>query len=147
MKEKKYDQVIPTVDVVPWHPMSDKVLIIRKKNEPYFRFIGGHADVKDTSYENDAIREVKEETDVIVYNLTYVGSNFIYDPRWRDKKDKIRTILYLGTYRLGEAKPMDDVKGGEVKWVTFDQLWEMQFMPEHIILRDMLKSFLTNRKP
>lgn len=126
----RYPTVFTTVDVAIFN--GDKILLGRKKNEEKFRFIGGFADVNSNSFEEDAIREVAEETTLSIDGLTYVGSYAIDDWRYRKVSDKIRTIFFKGTYQFGRAEPKDDI--AEVKWFEFTKLTEDDIIPEHIIL-------------
>ena len=109
----QYPKVYPTVDIAVVDKKAKKILLVRKPTEEQFRLVGGFAEPNSESYEEDAKREVMEETGLEVEDLTYVGSFKVSD--WRYKGvDKIKTILFLATYVFGNAVANDDVC--EAKW-------------------------------
>lgn len=138
----KYPTVYTTVDVAIFD--VDQILLGRKPGEDLFRLIGGFADPSSPSFEADARREVAEETTSSITGLTYIGSFNIDDWRYRNSKDKIRTILFKATYEFGGAVAKDDLD--EVRWFKFSELTENDFIPEHRILFHALKQHLETYK-
>jgi len=137
----RYPTCYTTVDVAIIDPAKNRILMGRKENEPHLRFIGGFASPTSTSFEEDARREVMEETGVEVDGLEYIGSTFINDWRYRNEIDKIKTIFYLGTYVHGRPQANDDIQS--VEWVDMLDLKAgvVEVMPEHHVLVNMLINY------
>lgn len=114
--ENQYAAVHPTVDIAIYDKKNRKVLLARKPHESLYRFVGGFADVNSSSYEEDAVREVYEETGLKLCksDLLYIGSTLVDDWRYRSERNKIKTLLYVGFYKGGVPVPDDDI--AEVKW-------------------------------
>ena len=129
----RFFNAIPTVDVGLINIKNDnyKILLGRKKNEDKFRLFGGFVDVNDTSYENAAIRELKEEAGINIEfgNLKYITSCKIDDWRYRKEKQKIITNLYITEYLWGTPTPGDDIH--ELRWFNMNTLKKYDIMPEH----------------
>lgn len=135
----RYPTCYPCVDVAIIDYDRGMMLFGKKDGESHLRFIGGFADPKSPNYETDARREVMEETGVVVEDLTYVGSTLIDDWRYRKESDKIKTMLFLGSYMSGRPQAADDI--AHVEWVTISDLLagKIKIMPEHEVLVTMLK--------
>jgi len=137
----KYPQVFPTVDVAIFNEKGTELLMARKPNETKWRFIGGFADPKSESYEEDAIREVMEEADIEISAPEYVGSFFINDWRYKNSNDKVKTAFFQSTYVFGSPKAKDDVE--EVRWFPIKKLNEGNVVSGHTTL---LVALLAKRK-
>jgi len=124
------------VDIVIFNSDKTQVLLGRKKHQPNFRFIGGFSSVDSDSLEEDAVREVLEETHLIVSNPMYVGSRKVDDPRYHGTIHAIKTCLFVTVGTIGTPKADDDIY--EVGWFPVEQFRQMELMPEHTKLRDML---------
>jgi bifunctional NMN adenylyltransferase/nudix hydrolase len=139
----QYPAIAPTVDIAIVRKMSAEdepdLLLARKPTEQLLRFIGGFATPGCNSYEEDARREVKEESGVEIGDLYYVGSINVDDWRYRQEQNKIRTILFVTNYASGTPRGADDV--AEVRWVKLNKLQEEEIVPEH---RPLLRLLLTN---
>jgi len=120
-------KVYPTVDVAIIHclPQVTKILLCRKAGMSQWRFVGGFADPKSASYEEDAVREVREETTLEVYNLKYLGSRTINDWRYKDEVDSIKTIMFLAESTNMGARPNDDIV--DVRWFDVDDILNPQY--------------------
>lgn len=129
---QRYDTVVSTVDVAIWDADNKRVLLGRKRGEKEFRFIGGFCSPSSTSNEEDARREVLEETGVEMGSLTYLSSHNIDDWRFRGEADKIRTTFFLGRYMYGAPIAADDIH--EVRWFGYSELKPELFVPEHRVL-------------
>jgi bifunctional NMN adenylyltransferase/nudix hydrolase len=127
-EKKAYPRIYPTVDVaLIFH---DKILLGRKKHQDKFRFIGGFVNIEDISYEIAAIREVKEETGYEISDLKYICSQTIFDPRFDNITEGIKTTLYMAEVYHWNAVPDDDIV--ECKWFTINDLnIERDFVEEH----------------
>lgn len=126
--------VFPTVDVII--RKNGKLLLGRKASQAKFRFVGGFADpALDNSYEDAAKREAKEETNLDVHAVNYLGSTRIDDPRYRGTEHCIITHLFLAEDWSGEPTASDDI--AEVKWFDESILSENDFVDEHHVLWKM----------
>lgn len=126
-----YPTVFATVDVVI--RKDGQLLLGRKAKQEKFRFLGGFADpALDNSYEEAAMREAKEESDLDVKRVRYLGSTRIDDPRYRGTEHCIITHLFLAEEWSGEPVASDDI--AELKWFDEAALTENDFVAEHGVL-------------
>lgn len=134
----QYPKTHATVDIAIIE-RDEKVLYIylgRKEGETKYRFIGGYSDPDSECYEDDAKREVKEETTLDVSDLKYVGSKKINDVRYRNEVDKIKTVFFTAKYQFGRAEARDDIV--EVRRFKYCELSHDNIIQEHHCLYDML---------
>lgn len=136
----QYPACYPTVDAAIFNEDETKILLAKKKTDILYRFVGGFADPKSNSYEEDLKREVEEETSLEVGDITYIGSSLIDDWRYRNEVDKIKTLLFKCKVIFGRPTPQDDLSDGELRWFDINQLIEDQVMPAHRVLLNMLKT-------
>ena len=87
----------------------------------------------------DALRELKEETQLNGTNLEYIGSTLIDDPRYRSQDDKIKTLFYAVTAWEGTAKADDDLV--DVQWFNLDTVTENDIVTTHHVLLTMLMNW------
>lgn len=107
--QQQFPTVYSTVDVAAFNNQG-QVLMIRKPGMTTWGFVGGFADPTSESDEQDAIREVLEETNLVVSGLTYVGNTNINDWRYR-KENRIRTRFYVGAiHDVTGLNAQDDVE-------------------------------------
>lgn len=131
-----YPVTYPTVDVAVMD--GYKILMGRKSDENKFRFIGGFVDVTDKSYEDTAIREVEEETGLIIKRLRYMGSLLVNDWRYRSEEDRsVTTLFFRADYIEGTPVANDDIE--EVRWFLKADLNETNLVEEHLKLLEFLK--------
>lgn len=136
----RYPVIMPCADIVVFDPTNNKILLGRKPNEKLFRFIGGHVEVTDDSYEAAAIKELGEEAPGLTIcettsELEYVCSGKIQDWRHSKENSEIFSTLFLATRMSGIAKAADDIE--EVKWIQLEELMDFEdysklIMPEHV---------------
>lgn len=138
----QFPKSFPTVDIVPFDPKNQTILLGRKENETKLRFIGGFAEPKSISYESDAVRELEEETGLIVKeeDLCYIGSSYIDDWRYRTECDKIKTVFFYVPYTGGDVKANDDI--AEVRWVKVVDLTEDMLVDTHKPLYHLFRQFV-----
>jgi len=125
----------PTVDICAYNDEGE-ILMGRKPNEKYWRFVGGFVDPTDESYEKAALREFREETggNCVISDLKYILSHRVKDWRYAKEESGIMTTLFLGRKNMGYAKASDDI--ADVKWIpirefsNFDTV-RTKVMPEH----------------
>lgn len=142
---QRHPAVIPTVDVAIINKVEGKVLVIKKLNEKKKRFIGGYA-VKSDTYENDARREVMEETKVEVGDPIYIGSALINDPRYRGEKDCIKTLFFVCNYMWGNPEVSNEEDLTEniesYHWLKYNEIVVDNFQSEHEPLVNLLRKYL-----
>lgn len=155
----RYPAVVPTVDIAIFKDASaSALLLVRKPGEPLWRFPGGYADPGSPTYEVDATREAREETQLEVSRPEYIGSTVVDDWRYRSSVNKIKTILFAAYKLSGAERPSDDLKGGDMRWVDItvgdkvatlstDILGRLheQMMPEHKPPANMLAKWAMMR--
>lgn len=138
----RYPTCYTTVDIAIIDKDKGRVLLCRKPDESLPRFVGGFSTPDSESFEDDARREVMEETGLEVGDLTYIGSAKINDWRYKGEVDKIKTMMYVGTYLFGRPEANDDISS--VEWVSLSDLVSgvVQVMPEHEVLVDLLTKYV-----
>lgn len=129
----RYPTCYQTVDVAVIR--EREVLLARKPNEEKWRFIGGFSDIKSKSLEEDAIREVFEESQVQIEHPHYLGSMIVDDWRYHSEVDKIKTAFFFAQYVSGKPEGGDDV--AEVRWFKFSDLKKEDVEPVHHGLVDL----------
>jgi bifunctional NMN adenylyltransferase/nudix hydrolase len=140
----RFPTAFQTVDIAVVNDKGE-LLLARKPEEKKWRLIGGFSDPNSISLEEDAKREVQEESGVEVGNITYLGSTLINDWRYRGEIDKIKTALFVAKYVFGKPEGADDV--AEVKWVSINNLNKADIVDGHHVLIDMFnEKFVNNIK-
>jgi bifunctional NMN adenylyltransferase/nudix hydrolase len=148
-----YPVAYPTVDVCVYDN-DGKILLGRKPNESYFRFIGGFVDPSDASLEAAAKRELSEEASINLVTGTpkYMLSQKIDDWRYRNEESGIMTSLFLAQRLMGFAEADDDI--AEVKWIDFRHFSNFDgvrttIIPEHreLMLKLVDKVYAENLIP
>lgn len=136
----RYPTAYQTVDVAIFNEDRTQILLARKAGEVELRLVGGFSDPSSDSLEEDARREVLEETGVEVTDVEYVGSCKIDDWRYRGEKDTIKTALFSATYSFGTAKAADDIVHAE--WYKVADIFKgecLKIVPEHRPLMVLLQ--------
>jgi len=140
----KYPTSYTTVDAAIINESDNSLLLARKINDPdgKWHFIGGFVDINlDKSKEEAVKREAMEETGLKgMGEPLYVGSAKIDDWRYRNEQDGIMTSLFVIRDFVGIPKAADDI--AEVKWFDIGKLSEEVFVPEHVVLYNLLKAYL-----
>lgn len=132
----KYPHPAVTVDCIVFNEKDEKlsVLLIKRKNDPFkdcWAFPGGFINI-DESAEEAAIRELKEETGLLVSNLEQLKA--YSDPK-RDSRERVITIAFIAFSEDEEVIGADDAK--EAKWFDISDLPSLAF-DHDIILKDAL---------
>lgn len=113
-----------TVDIAVVSKDKSKLLLGRKPGKDYWVFPGGFADPSSESDQEDAIRELFEETNIRakVSELKYIGNYNINDLRYINTPHKIRTHFYmvLKDEKTCGANAGDDLE--EVCWFDVEEL-------------------------
>lgn len=137
----KYPTAYPTVDIAIFNEDCTKLLMARKPLEAKYRFVGGFADPRSGSYEEDARREVQEEAGIEITDPQYVGSFFVDDWRYRQEVDKIKTLFFKVKHMFGKPIAGDDIC--EVRWFDVDKLKPEDLVSGH---GKLLEKLLENPK-
>lgn len=130
----QYPKCHSTVDaaIIKHSPFNDtRILLGKRSKEPKYRLIGGFVQPGET-YEDAAVREVKEETGIDVFGLKYIKSFVIDDWRYRSEVDKITTALFVCNFRSGTPEPKDDID--ELRWFTLNVNLLPNIVEEHVEL-------------
>lgn len=140
--QNKYDTCYATVDIAITRvrEKTNEILLVRKKNENFWRLAGGFSSVDSPTYEYDAIREVNEELGIEISKPIYLGSNIINDWRYKNQKDKIKTLLFKSDYIFGCPKPADDID--EAKWFNKTLHESDVFKPHYELIKTFLPIFI-----
>ena len=144
--QSQYPTVYPTVDCAIFDDKTlTKIYLARKKDEPLYRFVGGFASPDDDSFEESAIREAYEETNLECDWPEYIRSFKIDDYRYRNEQSKIITHLFLMVKleNSGRARPQDDIN--ELKLFKFEDLKEEMFQEEHRKMFKYLRELINIR--
>ena len=135
-----YDYPRPSVcaDVVVFARDSLRILLIKRKKAPFaqcWALPGGFMDM-DESADNAAIRELKEETGLMVDQVKQIGA---YSEPDRDPRGRVVTIAFWAESSI-EANVQAADDADEVKWFPIEDLPQLAFDHETIIA-DALSAF------
>lgn len=135
----KYPRPTVTVDcVVITHKAEPRVLFIKRGGEPFkdcWAIPGGFME-KDETTEQCAVRELKEETSIVISDLHQIGVHSKVD---RDPRGRTVSVAYLAiTDKIQIAVGQDDA--AEVKWWLLTALPEMAFGHDDI-MRDVVRLY------
>ena len=126
----KYPRPAVTADCIVI-TRNNEVLLIKRANEPYkgaWAFPGGFLNMDETTSEC-AIRELQEETGLVVEDVYQVGT---YDAVDRDPRGRTITVAYVCVIdEAEEVKGADDA--AKAQWWNLDSLPELAFDHEQIL--------------
>ena len=113
-----------TVDIAVVSKDKSKLLLGRKPSKDYWVFPGGFTDPSSESDQEDAIRELFEETNIRakVSELKYIGNYNINDERYKDTQHKFRTYFYL---ILMDEKTCEYLAGDDLVMVLWFDIEEL----------------------
>ena len=114
----RYPVNFVTVDIAIMDKDETRILLARKPNEDEYRFVGGFSDPDSPRLEDDAIREVMEETHCEIDEPKYITSMRINDWRYRGEADSICTTFFKANYIGGTPQADDDI--AEIRWFDID---------------------------
>lgn len=150
-KEKAYipwPTAFSTVDIAVVDIHASKILLGRKKDR--WCIVGGFTDPGNASDEEDACRELKEETTLVATpkDLKYIGNFNIPDPRYEGTPNGIRTHFFIFYANHKEVTPRGCDDLDEVCWFDLKDRFELievedRFINKsHNILIRALKTYL-----
>lgn len=125
----RFPTAYTTIDIAIFNEDESAILLGRKANESMYRLIGGFSDPRSDTFEEDARREVLEETGIEVSDPKYIGSFKIDDWRYRGEQDCIKTLLFKVKHIFGRPTAADDI--AEVRWFDISELKMSDIMPNH----------------
>jgi len=160
MSKKNYPMPSITGDVIVYDVFYQKILLIKRKKDPFantWAIVGGFFNaethdegVQDASVEAAAIRELKEETNIDLAQITPLGGctfRFLtlQDAPGRDPRGRVVTAVYTLRITSGqvmdkirvEAKPLDDAE--DMKWFSIFELVEEDKIPLAFDHRDSIR--------
>lgn len=99
-----YKNPTPTVDIII--EVGERIVLIRRKNEPHgWAIPGGFVDEGET-VENAAVREAAEETNL---NVTLEELLYVYSDPQRDPRQHTMSTVFVATAD-GEPRGADDAE-------------------------------------
>jgi bifunctional NMN adenylyltransferase/nudix hydrolase len=141
--QNQWPRVDTCVDIAIFDAKHEWMLVGRKPNENKYRFIGGFADPRSPTFEADALREVFEETNLVIpsENLQYIGSCIIDDWRYEGEADKIKTLLFTARAHSPDGHAVvpqaaDDIEA--VEWLKTNAIDRDYIVDTHHVLVNML---------
>ena len=134
--QNQFSKVYATVDIAVYDSLGKMVLLGKKPFADLWRFPGGFSDITSKSFEDDALRELVEETHLVASSIEYLGSTLVDDPRYQSQTDKIKTLFYRVTTWEGNPVAGDDLE--EVKWFKLNENLGEIMVPNHRVLLNML---------
>ncbi len=99
-------------------------------------FPGGHVEDNETIYDS-AVREIKEETGLDIYNLKPCGFMYWFN---NETKDKYFTYFYKTQDYTGEL--ISETYEGKVFWTSISELEKMDLAPN---FKEYLPMFLKDK--
>lgn len=109
----KYPTCYSTVDIIPYSPKTEQILLCRKPNAKKYRCVGGFLNPREVRT-SAAFRELGEEvSNIIVFDMSMVNDFVIDDIRYRGTEDSITTTLFIARTdfsRFDKMKAQDDIE-------------------------------------
>lgn len=138
--QNQYPKTYACVDIAIFNRDKTKLLMARKPGEKTYRFVGGFSDPSSMSFEDDAKRELFEETTIRADNIKYVGSTKIDDWRYKGEKDKIITSVFYTLIDEGtNVVPQDDIC--ELRWFDLEDVTGMLVLT-HLPIKNLLSRII-----
>ena len=111
-----------------------KVLLIERGLDPYkgmWAFPGGFMRIDETA-EECAVRELKEETGLVLTNIRQLGA---FSGVHRDPRERIVSIAFYALARQSEVKGGDDA--AKAKWWSINDIPQLAFDHDYILRQAM----------
>lgn len=132
MYEYRYPRPAVTADVLVFSADRKEILLIRRKNEPYkgcWAFPGGFLNMDET-LEQCALRELQEETSLVLVDIHPVGTYSTVD---RDPRGRVITTAYYTMVDKNAVAPHADDDAAEIGWFSLDSLPPLAFDHDKIL--------------
>jgi 8-oxo-dGTP diphosphatase len=113
--QDKYKNPVPAVDFIIGNDNNSKVLLVRRKNEPFkgkLSIPGGFINEGETA-EDAMMREAKEETSLIVEPIAILG---VYSDSKRDPRMHTISVTFITKIVKGNENARDDAAA--LQWVN-----------------------------
>ena len=137
-KKYEYDYPHPAVAtdcvVFGFDGRDLKVLLIERGINPYmgmWAFPGGFMRIDETA-EECAVRELKEETGLVLTNIRQLG---VFSGVHRDPRERIVSIAFYALARHSEVKGGDDA--AKAKWWSINDIPQLAFDHDYILRQAM----------
>lgn len=125
---------IPKIGVAAIIRKQKKVLLGKRKNslgEGTWCFPGGHLEFGE-SWEECSLRETKEETDIEIKNIQFVG---VTNDVFKEEKKHYVTIFLSAEYADGKVKLAEPEKFEKWEWFDWDNLPSPLLLPIENLLK------------
>lgn len=120
----RYPIIVPAVDMFVYNHKTGEVLLGRRKGMTEWRLPGGMVDGKDKGYRFTAVRELQEETGLVISPKAFEALDSFQIEDWgypSTGKDRIFSTLFWVDYDGDQiAKGADDIE--EVKWFPIEEV-------------------------
>lgn len=127
----EYPRPAVSADVVVLDCETDSILLIQRKKDPFagsWALPGGFMDM-DESADVAAIRELKEETELIVESVKQIGAYSTVD---RDPRGRVVTVAFFTTASQSDHIAAAD-DAADARWFSINELPDLAFDHAKII--------------
>ena len=136
----EYPRPAVSADIVVVDRESNSILLIQRKKDPFagsWALPGGFMDMGESA-DAAAIRELKEETELVVDSVEQIGAYSTVD---RDPRGRVVTVAFFATaLQSDHISAADDAQ--DARWFSINELPDLAF--DHAtIIADGLKRFMS----
>ena len=110
---------------------SRKLLVVYNRKYGKWLQPGGHSEGEETPLET-VIREVKEETGIDIIPIGVKFNNHVEPFAVEVYNTEIESMLDIQFIAIPESKVIVDKEGNNTRWVTLDELDEMECVDEEL---------------
>ena len=121
----------PTLSLVDKVASPTRVLLIQRLRDPFaggWALPGGFMEIDETA-EQAAIRELAEETSLVIDTVHQIGAYSAVD---RDPRTRVITVAFLAIHRPGDD-PVAADDAADTRWFPIDRLPSLAFDHDQII--------------
>jgi len=138
----EYPRPAVSADVVVISQDSNSILLIQRKRDPFagsWALPGGFMDMDETASQA-AIRELQEETGLVVGQVSQIGA---YSDVARDPRGRVVTVAFFASVKTASKLAASD-DAADAQWFPLDQLPALAFDHQQIIADAKQKFIKTN---